>query len=450
MTPIESTLYQSLQQTLNNHNDITLTVAYSGGVDSQVLLYALAKLKQNKRISNPIIVCHVNHGLSSNALNWQAFAQQECDKLSLKLIVKSVNVQAKAQQSLEELARDARYLALKSLTNKKTLILTGHHSDDQAETFLFALKRGAGLKGLSAMAVQTQLAQHLLVRPLLNISRQEIIDYAIANQLDWIEDESNLDTRFDRNFIRQTIMPQLRERWPAISKTVNRSASHCLAAQTLLDELAEEELSLCQASNTSLYIKPLKSLSPARFNNVIRFFLAQKNYLMPSAEQLKQLSNQLQANEDKNPEIKIAQYVFRRYKTELFITPDYQDISTWEKEVELPHDLAVVELPDGLGELIFDKSLTQVETLPCILLPEKDQKLTIRFSHDNPKCLPDFRQHSRSLKKVLQELNIAPWQRKRIAFLYYDEVLVSAVGHFICKPFLASVGQPSMQIKLKG
>jgi tRNA(Ile)-lysidine synthase len=438
MNKLTSTLKNTLKPIFEIHGNIELIIAYSGGVDSQVLLHALVQLKQNNLINNKITVCHVNHGLSQNAPDWQEFAKKECAKLSVELVIKSVNVKVKAQQSLEALARDARYSALKTLRDNKSLILTGHHSDDQSETFLLALKRGAGLKGLAAMSVQTQLGQHLLVRPLLDVSRQEIESYARTHQLSWVEDESNLDTCFDRNFIRQQIMPLLRERWPSINNTINRSASHCLAGQELLDELAEDDLRNCQATKASLYTQALKDLSPARFNNVIRFFLAQQDYLMPSTEQLKQVRQQLQASEDKNPQIKVGQCVFRRHKEQLFITPDYKDISDWYRDIYLSEGTFVLELPDDLGKLAFTTQLAQGNAFPLVCLPAVGQKVTVRFSHNNPKCLPDFRQHSRSLKKVLQELNVEPWQRKRIAFLYYDNELVTAIGHFICKPFMVN------------
>jgi len=458
MHKILTSLQNAIRISLEKHINIELIVAYSGGVDSQVLLHALAQLKQKQLISNPITVCHVNHGLSDNALVWQSFAEQECAKLSVKLLIKTVNVQVQAQQSLEALARDARYDALKSLSAKKALVLTGHHSDDQTETFLLALKRGAGLKGLSAMAVESQLGQHLLVRPLLNTSRQEIVDYATEYQLDWIEDESNEDTRFDRNFIRQTIMPLMRERWPGISKTINRSASHCSAGQELLNELAEQDLKQAlnqysnedKASDTSLNISVLKALSSARFNNLIRYFLAQHDCLMPSTEQVNQLKLQLQASDDKMPMVKVGHHYLRRFKDALYLTPDFKDIAGWQAEVSLCKILTVAKttlvLPDQLGELVFSQIVAKDKALTTLCLPKEGQQVTIRFSHDNPKCLPEYRQHSRSVKKVLQELNIAPWQRRRIAFLYYDNELVSAIGYFACQPFVATGNQPSICI----
>jgi len=446
MNKLTSTLYNTLKPLFDTHGNIELIIAYSGGIDSQVLLHALTQLKQNKQICNEITVCHVNHGLSKNAESWQNFAKQECSKFSVNLVVKHVNVQVKAQSSLEALARDARYEALKSLRNNKSIVLTGHHSDDQSETFLLALKRGAGLKGLSAMSAQTQLAQHLLVRPLLSISRQEIEAYADTNQLTWVEDESNTDTCFDRNFIRHKIMPLMRERWPSINNTINRSASHCLAGQELLDELAEQDLSNCQFSDNSLYVKTLTDLSEARFNNLIRFFLKQHHCLMPSTEQLKQLRRQLLANADKNPEVKVAEHFFRRFKGKLFLTPEYKDISGWKASVQLGGLDSEITLPDNLGTLTFSHVSSEKNQPTRICLPKQEQQVSICFSHDNPKCLPDFRQRTRSLKKVLQELDISPWQRKRIAFLYYDDELVAAIGHFICQPFIADDTKLAIQV----
>ncbi|MDX2367012.1 MAG: tRNA lysidine(34) synthetase TilS, partial [Colwellia sp.] len=430
-----------------------LVIAYSGGVDSQVLLHALAKLKHAKKFPNLITVCHVNHGLSDNAATWQNFAEQACQKLNLPFVACQVNVQPQAQHSLEALAREARYQALQSLYDEQTLIITGHHRDDQAETFLLALKRGSGLKGLSAMAAETRQGKDIFMRPLLNISRAEIVHYAKEEQLDWVEDESNSDTRFDRNFIRQKIMPLLSERWPSITQTINRSSSHCLEGQLLLNELAEQDLVSCQLSEQCLSICELSKLSTARFNNLIRYFLAQHHYLMPSTEQLSQVHQQLLANEDKNPEIKVANNYFRRYKNALYLTANFIDISDWQKNIDcFDKDTFVtadvIELPDGLGRLTFSNNQSfDVSNLgQRVALPTKEQKVTLRFCHSNPTCLPDYRNHSRSLKKVLQELNIPPWQRKRIPFLYYDEHLVAAIGHFVCQAFSSNENDPSMII----
>jgi len=456
---------QALIFAINKYPKMPLVIAYSGGVDSQVLLYALAKLKHAKKTAHLIpqlmSVCHVNHGLSENAEQWQIFAKQQCLQVNLPITVCQIKVQAQPQQSLEALARDARYQALQSTSTEPSIIITGHHCDDQAETFLLALKRGSGLKGLSAMATEAQLGENLLIRPLLNISRKQVVEYANAHDLNWVEDESNKDTRFDRNFIRNDIMPLLTKRWPSVVNTINRSSEHCREGQQLLDELARDDLKACQHELDSLAVTELNKLSVARFNNLIRYFLALRQYLMPSTEQLIQLQQQLNANEDKNPAVKVGGYFFRRYKNALYLTADLDDISAWRVSIDLFKDSygdekTLVKLPDNLGELQFfsihqaqckgvdNKGLNSKESL--LVLPTKTQKVTLRFSHDNPTCLPDYRHHSRSLKKVLQELNIPPWQRKRIPFLYYDDVFVAAIGYFVCQEYLFKGNEAGLKI----
>jgi len=449
MTIIESALVSAI----NKYPKIPLVIAYSGGVDSQVLLHALAKLKHAKKIPNLITVCHINHGLSANASTWQLFAEKQCQKLKLTFIAHQVNIQPQPQQSLEALARDARYQALQSIFTEQSVIITGHHSDDQAETFLLALKRGAGLKGLSAMAAETKQGKDTLIRPLLKFSRAEIVHYAKQQHLDWVEDESNSDTRFDRNFIRQTIMPLLNDRWPSIAQTINRSSSHCLEGQLLLNEMAEQDLASSQLSERCLSVTELSKLSVARFNNLIRYFLAQHHCLMPSTEQLVQVYQQLLASEDKNPAVKVANNYLRRYKGILYLTDDFIDVSDWQTNINFLdcQNTALtgqIKLPDELGRLIFsnDQSFEVSSTCQRIALPTESQKVTIRFCHSNPTCLPNYRNHSRSLKKVLQELNIPPWQRRRIPFIYYDEVLVSAMGYFVCQAFVPNKDEPSITV----
>ncbi len=445
-----SIIEQALLKVFDKDNIKPIVVAYSGGIDSQVLLHALTQLKQSNQLDNPITVCHVNHGISTHADNWQAFAKQQCQYYQVKLIVKTVNVKEKPQQSLEALARDARYQALQNINEKKSLILTGHHSDDQSETFLLALKRGAGLKGLSSMAKESLLGQHSLVRPFLHISRVMIENYAKKHHLDWIEDESNDDTRFDRNFIRQDIMPLLIQRWPSVQNTINRSAQHCMEGQSLLDELAQQDHNECYVESKILSVIKLKELSKARFKNLLRFFLASHQCLMPSTEQLQQVYQQISANEDKIPMVKVGNHYFRRFKEGLYLTVDFKDVSQWQVDINLTVNNEI-ELPDKIGNIsiksddlsknyahqyqFFSIENILKESL-IISAPKNSEKMTIRFEHNNPRCLPEYRQHSRSLKKVLQELNIAPWQRKRIPFLYYGDTFVAAIGYFVCKEYL--------------
>jgi len=453
----------SLEKFFIDSSNTSIVIAYSGGVDSQVLLHGLAQLKKQQRLTQKLRVCHVNHGLSANAEYWVKFAEQQCLLVELPLIVCKINIEIKPQQSLEALARDARYQALTSIAEEGESIVTGHHSDDQVETFLLALKRGSGIKGLSAMKTVMPIGQQLLVRPLLQHSRAEIEQYAKQYQLEWIEDESNTDVSFDRNFIRHQVVPVLKGRWPSINQTILRSTQHCNEAQELIDELAQQDLGNCQLVSSMrevgiLCCSVLSKLSVARFNNVLRYFLAQHQILMPSTQQLKEIRQQLSAEQDKAPVIQLANHCLRRYQGKLYLTNIYADITQWQSGVELfkTNKQAIdILLPDGLGLLklsVEECKASEYNNVPpwqmAVRAPRREQTISIRFSHKNPKCLPQYRQKSRELKKVLQELSIPSWQRKRLPFLYYDEELVAVIGHFVCKPYLAGDEAQQLHISL--
>lgn len=445
-----------------------ILIAYSGGIDSQVLLDCLATLKAKQQIQNPLHVCHVNHGLSSNALQWQHFALEQCKLRKIELTVCAVNIERENQQSLEALARDARYLALQNTANKLSekdvVIITGHHQDDQLETFLLALKRGSGLKGLSAMNAVSLLGTHLLARPLLNCSRSDIEDHANEKQLTWIEDESNCDTRFDRNFLRQDIIPLLKQRWPSFAKTVSRSSALCRDGQQLVDELAQQDLKYCVLVNEkitepALKVAELVQLSTTRFNNLLRYFIELHGYLMPSSAQLQQVQQQLVAAADKSPHVNLGDYGLRRFRDGLYLSKKIADLDKFSVQLNikqlLGNETQVVDLPDQLGQLQFtlmthgwvvDNINKKVSMF--LTAPKDGEQINIHFNHDNPRCLPDYRQHHRSLKKILQELDIAPWQRKRIPFIYYNEELVAAVGYFVCQKFSPQKNQQQDIIKI--
>jgi len=452
-------IIDTLHQFLLPYFKQPIVIAYSGGVDSQVLLHACAMLKRQNKLSSSISVCHVNHGLSGNAEKWQQFTVAQCHKLSLPLVCLSVDIQKQPQQSLEAIAREKRYQAIADNIPDDAVLLTGHHQDDQLETFFLALKRGSGLKGLSGMLPISHFNEkrQLLARPLLNHSREDIVNFAKEHKLDWIEDESNDDQGFDRNFIRHQLTPLLKSRWQSFDKTLIRSMGHCLDAEQLILEIAEQDYNQCKIANDRLDIKALKSLSKTRFNHVIRYWFQQCGRLMPSQQQLLQLFKQLQANEDKTPEVKLGDAWLRRYREQLFLTADFEELSHWSYPVDLTRESLnelTIELPDSLGKLKFSSFEQELEPVnsktQSFALPTGSKTLTISFVHQNPTCVPDYRQHSRPLKKIMQELAIPPWQRKRIPFLFVDDQLAAVIGHFVCKPFLADSDQRKINVHWLG
>jgi tRNA(Ile)-lysidine synthase len=253
-------------------------IAFSGGLDSTVLLHLLADWSRQAPLP-PLKAIHVHHGLQVAADAWPGHCQSVCDSLGIPLSI--VRVQVPPGASLEQAARQARYQAFTQCLGPGDILLTAQHRDDQAETLLFRLLRGSGLRGLAAMAVRRPLGAGTLVRPLLQISRQALEAHAAARGLGSVEDPSNLDLHFSRNYLRHRVMPDLRERWPQVSTTLARTADHLGEALELLDDLAREDLHGAHwvgefdwLGLPSLALAPLRQLTPARQRNALRHWLA--------------------------------------------------------------------------------------------------------------------------------------------------------------------------------
>ncbi|TDV43487.1 tRNA(Ile)-lysidine synthase [Pseudomonas helmanticensis] len=252
-------------------------IAFSGGLDSTVLLHLLASLAKSESLP-ALSAIHIHHGLQAAADAWPQHCQSVCDALGVPLLIERVKVQPGA--SLEQAARNARYAVFSSLTQANDVLLTGQHRDDQAETLLFRLMRGAGVRGLAGMPRQRPMGQGVLIRPLLDVSRSGLEAYAQAHHLNWIEDPSNQDRQFSRNYLRHQVMPLLTGRWPQAQASMVRSAAHLREAQGLLDELAQIDLAQAATAHEfewlglpSLELAPLAALSAARQRNAISHWL---------------------------------------------------------------------------------------------------------------------------------------------------------------------------------
>ncbi|MFD2165861.1 tRNA lysidine(34) synthetase TilS [Thalassotalea euphylliae] len=425
----------------NEFKSYPIVIAYSGGVDSQVLLHTFAELKANILKDREITVCHCHHGLSEDANEWAEFASEQCEKHDLPLKLEYLQLDLFKGSGIEAEAREQRYHALQQVYAKPSLIFTGHHQDDQTETFLLALKRGAGAKGLSGMKLKSTLEPHIICRPMLNTSRKEIETFASEKSMQWVEDESNLNSAFDRNFLRNEIIPQLTQRWPAFNSTVSRSTHLLAEGQAIIEEVATADYKSALTDNGSLAMPSLWSLSHARFNNVIRYALQRMGGEMPSLAQLQQLYDQLSAENDRQPSCKLGSFVGRRYREQLYLTANFSPLDEFEGTIDLPEEGTSSELvlPDGLGSLVLSSASSKSAEESNVLafsLDEGIESLGIRFSHDNPTVLPDYRRHSRPLKKVLQELDIPPWQRVRLPMLFNNSELVLVANQFVCQPYL--------------
>ncbi len=403
----------------------TLWVGFSGGVDSHVLLHAM----QQANLPHRVCAVHVNHQLSAHADAWAKHCQQVCDDLGVPLMQIQVDARAPVGTSPEAYAREKRYAALSALLQSGDALLTAHHQDDQAETFLLQLFRGAGLPGLASMGIRKPLGKGYLLRPFLSFSQEALLQYAKAHHLCWIEDDSNTHQRFSRNYMRHAIMPLIKARWPQVATTLSRAAAHCAQAQTQLTEAVMMERVAGRQPQT-LSISHLKQLPQARCANVIRAWLQDLNFLLPSKKQLQMMMHTfLTSRIDAMPHMRLANYELRRFKEDLYALP-VKTILIPTTPLIWPRQTTLL-LP-GLGRLIPQtKPGANTHHLIIPLQDDAENKLNVRFRVGGERFHPVGRQGSHPLKKLMQDWGVPPWERDRIPLIYWDDVLVCVVGYAV-------------------
>jgi tRNA(Ile)-lysidine synthase len=418
----------------------SMTVALSGGIDSVVLLHLLHQLQ--KRQTFTLKASHVHHGLSKNADKWVKFCEKLCTKLSIPLDVNYIKLPQKKPLGIEGEARQLRYEKL--LKSQTDLVVLAHHEDDQAETFLLQLIRGAGVKGLSSMAHFD--ATRRLWRPLLNASRIDIESYAKKHKLKWIEDESNQNIDFDRNFIRSKVLPILKNRFNHIIKVISRSASHLAEAQSLLDDLAKIDLKSHSKSTNykhKLKVKTLEKLSNARAKNVLRFWLEINDQMMPSKDLLDELLRQvLTAKKDAELKIHLSkEFEIRRYQDEIYIVSkkqknlkNYEIIWAGESEIILPNG----------QKLIFKKVKGRGINLKFL----DHQKLKIRNRQGGEFFKPDSKRPTKKIKQLLQESDFLPWERDFLPLFFVGEDLAFVPNFGIDMKFQTNAKELGLEVIL--
>ncbi|MFT2090485.1 tRNA lysidine(34) synthetase TilS [Paraglaciecola sp. 2405UD69-4] len=411
-----------------------LVVAYSGGVDSHVLLHALSQLKQSHGYRFTLHAIHIHHGLSKNADQWQKHCQQTCKALGVTFQTAKVAVTVKARQSLEAQARDARYQKLVELAPNKSYVLLAQHQDDQLETFLLQLKRGAGPKGLSAMnqkwtvnAGNTDKKQVHFYRPLLDVSQEAVNEYATQAKLNWCEDESNQDTQFDRNFLRQDVVPNLIQRWPELAKSVSRSASLCAQQQDMLDEISAEKLVDIQTAENSLSISELSKLTEKWLHQVVRYWLLQQSISSPPLAVLNKLLPQvLLAADDATPILQWQDWQFRRFNQNLYVIPVPKELpeftKVWQGEAMMP-------LPESLGHLCFSEHKSNSNKEALVINPDFGP-LTVRLGGYSAKFKPSGSPHSKPIKQWFKQWKVPPWERDRTLILMQNERVIGLMNEY--------------------
>jgi tRNA(Ile)-lysidine synthase len=381
-------------------------VAFSGGLDSTTLLAALASPRP-ARGTRPrdfeLRAVHVDHGLHPDARKWSAHCARTAAALGVPVTIRRIEVGREAGLSLEAQARDARYAALAATLRAGEILLTAQHLDDQLETVLLQLLRGAGIAGLAAMPSTAAFAAGTIARPLLDRPRATLLAWAQSQRLQWIEDSSNADTRIDRNFLRHEVVPLLSRRWPAAASAVARSALHAGEAQALLDDLGRRDIERV-ADGLALDVRKLRRLEAPRRRNALRYWIARHGVVPPDTRRLHEICGAvLAARRDANPEVRWGDSVLRREQGRLHLL-QAQQVTTPMPLLWLPGRRRSLRLPAQQGRLVLKSDPhgpLDLDALPATL--------RVAWREGN---------ESAALKKILHELRVPASERALLPLLY--------------------------------
>lgn len=421
------------------YSPTSLAVALSGGLDSMALLRLARDWAAQQNVA--LYAFHVHHGLSENADAWLAHCAAACAALGIPFDHRRVAVE-KGKSGIEAAARKLRYAALGEMcrAHGARLLLTAHHLDDQAETVLLQLLRGAGPAGLSGMDAANRAPgllgdpELVMARPLLGVSREELEAYAKEEGIAWVEDESNLDARYARNALRHTVMPALAASFPGFQQRVARSAVHAASSQRLLDELAAQDLAAC-LDGDAVDLARLQLLSRERADNLLRHLFAERGLAMPSTAWLGEMVAQLfSARDDAQLKVTHPACHIRRHRGKLHITPRLPDLAGMRD----PDDVGVLDKPGQSfrwngetsiafpaygGVLHFDAADSGFD--PAWL---RSQELIIDFRKGGERLKPAANRPTRSLKQHYQALGVPSWERERAPIVSTDRFLLFAAG----------------------
>jgi len=418
----------------------TWCVALSGGVDSTALLHAVVQLGRDYP-GNTIRAIHVNHHLHADADAWASACQSLCDAMGVAVICCDVSVETAGRDGLEAAARKARYEALTGLLGDGEILLTAHHRDDQVETLLLRLLRGAGPHGLASIEMRRPCGRGWLVRPLLDIGRGALETYAREQNLEWIEDPANSDTAFDRNFLRHRVLPILRERWPGLGETLPRAVRLSAEASRMLDELAVLDLSNTEngaghddAISDSLSIGVLEKLSAARQRNVVRYWLRRRGLTPPAEAKLRDgLRQLLTAGLDRMPMVKWGGVQMRRYRDRLYVLEfDPEPVNSVRPDARDWDGRGRIDLGPPRGGLRFvsgDEADTDVPLSWVVRFRAGGERIAVGGQH-------------KSVKNFFQERGVVPWMRAHVPLLYRADRLV-AIGDLWQAENLGGEGVPA-------
>lgn len=413
-----------------------LCVGLSGGRDSVVLLHALDRLRARGRVGS-LAAIHVDHGLSANAGTWAGFCAEFCRQLGVPLDIVHVEVPRDDGEGLEAAARRARHRVFAGCC--ADWLALAHHQDDQVETVLFRLLRGAGVAGAAGMpAERSQAGGPRLIRPLLDVPRALIAGYAAENSLVWVEDESNADCRYRRNHLRQAVLPRIEEAFPAAARTLARAAGHFAEAAALLDELAQADRATVVGAGGRIDLLRFNALPPARARNLLRRELSAAGWRAPEARWLDEALRQLtSAGSDSQTCIATPDGEVHVYRHQLYVCarrpPLPAAVISWLGEARLAWGDLWVSFVPTVGAGVSRGLLAG--TRVCLRRRQGGERLQI-----------DARRPRRTLANLLQEAGVPPWERARLPLLWSDDRLVWVGGIGIDASFACRKGEAGIVV----
>lgn len=388
------TLAASVRDFCRRHGRQHVWIALSGGLDSRVLLDVCHRIRADTSLEFHVI--HVHHGLNLQADTWVKQCEVFCQGYGFDFQVAYIKLDVSSKVSLEEAARDARYQVFSGLMQPGDLLLTAHHQNDQAETLLLQLARGSGLKGLAAMPTIKTFAAGVHGRPLLAYSRQELLDYAKTHQLMWVEDDSNANCEYTRNFIRHEVIPILKSRWPTIENSLARTAAHCAEAQALLQEVAQEKLEAVRGSvQGTLSSSKLLAHSAAWQRLLLREWIGSHGFSMPDTNKMASIQTSVLSSAwDKNPCVRWGEISVRRHRDNLHLVPDEKIVCVVGQGLSVPFEGLTLR-NRVLGETVEIVNRGRV-----------------------------------SLKNLFQEWQVPAWERGSLPLLFCGEKLIQVPGYY--------------------
>ena len=408
-----------------------LVIAYSGGLDSEVLLHCLAALRGS--FGANLLALHVDHGLQDQSQAWSERCASHAADLGVEFRALRVAVDTDSGQGTEAAAREARYAAFRAELKHGDWLLSAHHKDDQAETLLLNLLRGSGPAGLAGIGEVQPFGPAWLVRPLLSYSREELRQYAVAHNLEWIDDPSNEDRSFDRNYLRHEVFPVLQARWPDASSRLRQSALLAGEAALLLDQLADSDLRSLGARADRLSVTGLRALDEERQRNVLRYTVRELGLPPIPASALQSfVTDLLPAREDAQPVVAWDGAEARRYRDQVYLLPQSAGSGSGHaSRIEGGH----AELGPGLGLLRLEPGAGRGLSESTV-----GAGLEVRWRQGGEQIKPVGQAHTKKLKKLLQEEGIVPWMRDRLPLIYSNDRLVAVADLWVADEAVSSPG----------